>query len=126
MKWKLVPEEPTEDMLIAGQEEYVLGRKGAIEDCIESADIYKAMIESAPKHDSEWMPIETAPKDGTRILLYRPLAEATHDEKIDIKRGTPINHGCWAETIPSGSNGVNYTDGYCFATHWMHLPDAPK
>lgn len=40
----LVPVEPTEEMLVFGQEEYVLGSKGAMEDCIEAGDIYKAML----------------------------------------------------------------------------------
>jgi len=74
----------------------------------------------------EWQPIETAPRDGTRILLYRPLAEKTHDYIIDIKRGIPRNEGCWKETVPDGMDGANYTDGYCKATHWMPLPEAPK
>lgn len=73
----------------------------------------------------QWQPIETAPKDGTRILLYRPLAERTHDEQIDIRRGIPRDSGCWDETIPEGLTSENYTDGYCKATHWMPLPDAP-
>ena len=47
--WVLVPKEPTEIMLVLGQEEYALGPKGAIEDCIEAQDIYAAMLAAAPK-----------------------------------------------------------------------------
>ena len=74
----------------------------------------------------EWQPIETAPRDGTRILLYRPLAERTQDDPIDIKRGIAIPRHCWGETIPQGWNADNYTDGACRATHWMPLPEAPN
>jgi len=74
----------------------------------------------------EWQPIETAPKDGTRILLYRPLAERTNDDPIEIKRGVPRDEGCWEETIPPGMDATNYTDGACKATHWMPLPEAPN
>lgn len=74
----------------------------------------------------EWQPIETAPRDGTRILLYRPLADRTNDDPIDIKRGVPRDNGCWGETIPAGLSGENYTDGACRATHWMPLPEAPN
>lgn len=74
----------------------------------------------------EWQPIETAPRDGTRILLYRPLAERTNDDPIDIKRGVPRNSHCWEETIPPGMDATNYTDGACKATHWMPLPEPPN
>lgn len=74
----------------------------------------------------KWQPIETAPRDGTKILLYRPLAEKTNDEPIDIKRGVPRDNGCWEETIPAGLSAENYTDGACRATHWMPLPEAPN
>lgn len=29
----------------------------------------------------EWQPIETAPKDGRKALVYRPLAENSSDEQ---------------------------------------------
>ncbi len=72
-----------------------------------------------------WQPIETAPKDGTLILLYRPLAGRTNDPVIAIKRGVPRDTGCWEETVPHGMDDSNYTDGCCKATHWMPLPAAP-
>lgn len=74
----------------------------------------------------DWQPIETAPRDGTRILLYRPLADRTNDDQIDIKRGVPRDNTCWEETIPPGMDATNYTDGACKATHWMPLPEPPK
>jgi hypothetical protein len=74
----------------------------------------------------DWQPIETAPRDGTRILLYRPLAERTNDDPIDIKRGVPRDSNCWEETIPPGMDATNYTDGACKATHWMPLPLPPN
>jgi len=73
----------------------------------------------------QWQPIETAPKDGTEILLYRPLAGKTHDPIIGIYRGVPRDNGCWEETIPPGMSGENYTSGFCKPTHWMPLPTAP-
>ena len=73
----------------------------------------------------EWQPIDTAPRDGSRILLYRPLANRTGDEPIDIKHGTSYSMGCWASTVPDGMTDENYTDGACKATHWMPLPPPP-
>lgn len=55
----LVPVEPTIDMLIAGQEEWAQGRRGALEDCEEAAAIYRAMIAAlpgAPDDDQQALP----------------------------------------------------------------------
>ncbi|HAX40613.1 MAG TPA: hypothetical protein DCY10_07045 [Clostridiales bacterium] len=74
---------------------------------------------------SGWQPIETAPKDGTRVLLYRPLAEKTGDNVVEVKRTTSYDNGCWPATVPPGASGENFTDGSCYATHWMPFPDLP-
>lgn len=73
-----------------------------------------------------WQPIETAPRDGTQFLVYRPLAHVTHDANIKIVKGTPHNYGCWEATVPPGYSLENFTDGACRATHWQPLPAAPK
>lgn len=73
----------------------------------------------------DWQPIETAPTDGTRILLYRPLAAKTGDDVIDIKQGVDWDNGCWPATVPPGMDETNFTDGMCKATHWMPLPAPP-
>lgn len=72
-----------------------------------------------------WQPIETAPRDGTQFLVYRPLAHVTHDANIKIVKGTPHNYGCWEATVPPGYSLENFTDGACRATHWQPLPAAP-
>jgi len=75
---------------------------------------------------SDWQPIETAPKDGTRVFLHRNDREPTT--------------GCWR--VDDGFSGNDnplwlmddYDDfsmGYAStpiinATHWMPLPKAPK
>ena len=79
----------------------------------------------------QWQPIETAPKDGTEVLLYAPGR---------------LTYGAWTE--PSDVPEIKYRDGFApepeweeFApfwsswdggftedhppTHWMPLPDAP-
>ena len=62
---------------------------------------------------SKWKPIETAPKDGTIVLLYEPR------EPID------------SHTIEVGA--FNCEDWYClmftytiYPTHWMPLPEPPE
>jgi Protein of unknown function (DUF551) len=60
---------------------------------------------------NEWQPIETAPRDGTEILLF---ARGQHD---DVYRGV----GQWSEHSNSWF--------WSFAirpTHWMPLPEPPE
>lgn len=45
----IVPREPTEDMLVAGQEEWALGPRGALEDCKEAESIFRAMVSEGEK-----------------------------------------------------------------------------
>lgn len=72
-----------------------------------------------------WRPIETAPKDGTRLLL----CNASHDS---------VEVGFWDKgfywTSRNGFDG-EWTNGYCDEyerdvvlkpTHWMPLPEPPK
>lgn len=80
----------------------------------------------AGKLPNAWLPIETAPSDGRKALVYRPLAENSGDERIAVKRltGGRSNH-CWDKTVPPGETPCNPTDGACHVTHWMPLPYAP-
>lgn len=60
----------------------------------------------------EWQPIETAPRDGTRILLFR---EGWH-----VNCAVGYWRIDWHEFAPVG--------GECFPqpTHWMPLPPPPS
>jgi hypothetical protein len=61
----------------------------------------------------QWQPIETAPKDGSDILLYEVPAGKTH-----IGYFSPV-------TDMSKKWGNHY--GYGFdPSHWMPLPEPPK
>lgn len=63
-----------------------------------------------------WQPIETAPRDGTRILL-------SNENRVGI--------GQW---ITNFQSGYNYNDWFSLMlnkfpynpTHWMFLPEPPK
>lgn len=61
---------------------------------------------------TDWQPIETAPKDGTPILVWIDdhVAEVEWDEDGWI--------GVWEDI--SSSSGDDYP------THWMPLPEPPK
>jgi hypothetical protein len=72
---------------------------------------------------TDWKPIETAPKDGTHILLYptrwtgisADVGVFDHDKYA--KRPRPY----WRRR---GSNSVTDDRGLA-PTHWQHLPPPP-
>ena len=62
-----------------------------------------------------WQPIETAPKDGTWIMVYWPTMGIGQYPFVVF----------WDE----GWQPARYSDrdyGEAFPTHWMPLPPAPK
>lgn len=70
---------------------------------------------SAPSIPEGWQPIETAPKDGTEILLYCPHSE------VKVTGGYFDGHAernCW---IAGG-----YMWQLLPPTHWMPCPAAPS
>jgi hypothetical protein len=75
---------------------------------------------------STWQPIETAPRDGTRILIYMP--EASRQKVQEAYWCTPwdgaSNLLCWWST-PHGPAGRGYTILPILVTRWMPLPAAP-
>ena len=80
---------------------------------------------------SEWQPIETAPKDGTVILLCQPsyvgpkIWAATWAAEHDGKPGSPDEDFPWL-VLDSGS--INAIMGGCRhgPLYWMPLPEPPK
>lgn len=68
-----------------------------------------------------WQPIETAPKDGTWVLLYDP--------SCDISRGGRIGVGSYEDDFGDGSWIFDDTGSIPwepFPTHWMPLPPKPE
>lgn len=101
---------------------------GVTTDDMPVVDAFLERIEAAlaGKLPNAWLPIETAPRDGRKALVYRPLAENSGDERIAVKRLTGgRSNNCWDKTVPPGETPCNPTDGACHVTHWMPLPDEP-
>lgn len=97
---------------------------------------------------SEWQPIETAPKDGTPIIvlckhkldrrLHPPpgamnVAVAWWGKPDDHSYGGQPNAWCATETIVDVFSGSELTGSWeevefmgVDPTHWMSLPEPPK
>lgn len=80
---------------------------------------------------NEWQPIDTAPKDGTRILLANPNGiylgywNPEFESEWDEINQCSIPVGQWTDdTIRSFSyEELQVLENL---THWMLLPDPPK
>lgn len=74
---------------------------------------------------SEWQPIETAPKDGTPILVFSPYEKRDEPTNIIVARyGTANGEEFWDYCEEMLSNVSGEIDPS--PTHWMPLPPPPK
>jgi hypothetical protein len=65
---------------------------------------------------SGWQPIETAPKDGSRLWLYWPTRNETDRQSVGWWHESV--HGCWwMDPADTESEGP---------THWRELPAPPQ
>ena len=60
----------------------------------------------------DWQPIETAPKDGTRILLW-------DTDEVVIAEG-------WQIAVVNMLSGLKHYEAAFNPTHWMPLPEPPR
>ena len=63
---------------------------------------------------TEWQPIETAPKNGTRIIVYRP-------EGYETSYVPSIGEDFWHKGLEKWANSNKYQR----PTHWQPLPGPP-
>lgn len=66
---------------------------------------------------TEWQPIETAPRDGTRIIVYRPKFDGDYIPQVgwDFWMTGSYYSECWGKSRKD-----------CPPTHWMPFPDPPE
>ena len=75
----------------------------------------------------KWQPIETAPRDGTSILIYLPQSTRQNVREASwamIYEDAPIEHCYWM--TPVGPTGRGYTILETGVTHWMPMPPPPE
>lgn len=82
---------------------------GVCENCIE-ADLVRVGASIQSKQEPAWQPIETAPKDGTRILVVCELG---------VIESNIAQSGSFIYKHLSGSGSP------VEPTHWMPLPKPP-
>lgn len=83
------------------------GSLSSLKVILEALRHYKAM---------QWKPIDTAPKDGTYILLYRPPYDSRN--KNTVHEGKFHKYGA-TDTWRIRAGQTWYID---VPTHWMPLP----
>jgi Lar family restriction alleviation protein len=125
--WVMVPVEPTYMMIIAGCE-VQCGSQVSYQDANFMKLEYKAMLSAAPKPSSDngWLPIESAPRDGTWFLAFnkdgevRTIHDTTYSElSIGYAEGLRDH---WWEYISDNNFCMRFRD----PVGWMPLPAAPK
>ena len=74
----------------------------------------------------EWQPIETAPKDGTKILIGKVGSKliCTAHWEIEPEWAYKGSSPCWASYMADDDYYSLYFDSD-WPTHWMPLPTPP-
>jgi hypothetical protein len=86
----------------------------------------------------EWRPIETAPKDGTKILVFVPIvgdARFGHiyaviwDDEFEVVNAMAKSHakmyrGAWTDFAVESFGYEKYAEYK--PTHWLPLPEPPQ
>ena len=67
-----------------------------------------------------WRPIETAPKDGTKILLGKIAGHPDHPTALWW-----ATSGFWSDKWGNWNDGIEPA-GLASPTHWQPLPEPPK
>ena len=70
-----------------------------------------------------WQPIETAPKDGTDILICDMTAQTPRCDLVHWNQGWI---GCSSTTLEYIGTYLSASVGFYMPTHWMPLPEPPK
>lgn len=71
---------------------------------------------------SMWQPIETAPKDGTKVYLHIP------GRREPFLSSYADYWDCWLNRYGNGPEYQHSVPGYKYVepTHWFPMPEPPK
>lgn len=114
---------PTPEMLEAGNEKIKASFPYPT-----AEEIFGAMMSAAPSpapaapSAAQWMPIETAPKDGTPVLIWGATLCVPGEMVVGIRSDEHDDLELW--DIHDGKHGPHRLRGPS-PTHWMPLPAAP-
>lgn len=126
--WKLVPRVPTERMISAGLSARITSVDPGSFARSAAFCQYQGMVEAAPAAPSpapaapsaaQWMPIETAPKDGTWVLIAAQDRDDISTSKYDNEREAWVD--CWDDE----SECFQYRGNRHAPKYWMPLPAHP-
>lgn len=147
-EWMMVPREPTDDMLLAGQSAHYQAEEAARIEIAEAdvfdprekpgtmrrrknraAHVFKAMLTAAPQPPEGarvvdgWQPIETAPNDGTLHVRALHVFSSTDGRFLywDAVAGHIDTEDGQFYDQGGDMSGWSATD----FTHWHPLPAAP-
>lgn len=91
----------------------------------EVSKVVAALNAHHPKaSEPGWMPIESAPKDSSRILVYLPTSNRPVQEVWWAIPYEGSTDGWWS--TPQGPTGRGYVILPESPTHWQPLPAAPE
>jgi hypothetical protein len=107
------------------QEVLVLGSRqkgiqpGALSKAVKAILLSFSPHNLDPETVERWQPIETAPKDGTRIVLAKYVGHPDHISSLWW-----MTLGFWSSRWQNWNDGIE-PSGLADPTHWMPLPPAP-
>lgn len=98
--------------IVVGEDQYVfVGSMNHVEDLKESLERLEVVGRLANYVPPTWQPIETIPKDGTLVIVYRENFDGSYIPKVGTDS---FINGVWRRSRQD-----------CQPTKWMHLPEAP-
>lgn len=64
----------------------------------------------------DWQPISTAPRDGTKIIVFRPVFDGTYIPEVGVDWfGVYCGRRCWAKSREDTQ-----------PTMWQPMPQPPR
>ena len=123
------PSEPLNCPDCSNQGWYAVGCAGDFEQVqcrfcyTEPNSVFNRTQQAAPQHESQWQPIETAPRDGKLILAHNSIMGVTCIVGWDKGREDDEPH--WSD-VPNRNQAESFWFNGNYFSHWMPLPQHPN